>query len=547
MKSPVKHLMAACATFLVPAIGASSAHALGPDEYTPPAENLLQQVQSMTGTQANLIRTSLENLTRQDGGLIGPDDRVRGITMTATGRIVLSISRELAPNASADECRGLLVFSDTIDAQTSLEELTWTAFCPTAIGMPSWEAGSIQATGEVVAVGTRGMTLFYKIERSDYVTHFDHLTLYHEMSGERNVETSYSAGLVFNDRDNRFYTISAVGWAESRTVTARLCRTQATDVLAYHATRFGECTEFEAPVSGQGANLIMDFDGKMYLVSAFSGDGFYPDLSGRTPTGRQSVYAASCVLPPREWTAQDDATVQMRPQDMFEDILRVSEIEYSDFDNTSARDVFTADIGSAEEDDICVHERPSFRHAGGVSLQTNGNMLGLWAGSGVDEDGMFEFAVQPLSVSRPDELNYTVGFDCSVGDLTNEWTTSTLTATLYSLYWEEVGQASISGPGQYACDMGEPTIDVAASARADHVKITTSGDDGFMIDRVSLYSGGDEIAEFLAGDGRGWCLSTDPGDANGPWLAAALTGCETEHVWSLSDLRVQQINSQFQE
>ena len=68
-----------------------------------------------------------------------------------------------------------------------------------------------------------------------------------------------------------------------------------------------------------------------------------------------------------------------------------------------------------------------------------------------------------------------------------------------------------------------------------------------MIDRVSLYSGGNEIAEFRAGDGRGWGLSTDPGDANGPWLAAALTGCESEHVWSLSDLHVQQINSQFQD
>ncbi len=146
MKLPMKHLMVACAAFLVPAMGVSPAHALGPDEYTPPAENLLQQLQAMTGSQANLARTSLENLTTQDGGLIVPDDRVRGITMTATGRVVLSVSRELAPNARADECRGLLVFSDPLNAETSLEELTWTAFCPTAIGMPSWEAGSIQAT-----------------------------------------------------------------------------------------------------------------------------------------------------------------------------------------------------------------------------------------------------------------------------------------------------------------------------------------------------------------------------------------------------------------
>lgn len=49
------------------------------------------------------------------------------------------------------------------------------------------------------------------------------------------------------------------------------------------------------------------------------------------------------------------------------------------------------------------------------------------------------------------------------------------------------------------------------------VQITTSGNDGFWMDRVLLHADNQEIAHWGANEGKGYCLSQDPADGNGSW------------------------------
>lgn len=74
-------------------------------------------------------------------------------------------------------------------------------------------------------------------------------------------------------------------------------------------------------------------------------------------------------------------------------------------------------------------------------------------------------------------------------------------------------------------------------------RIRTTGRDGFMIDQLNLvaqyYQGGTK--ELLLGKkgtgggvdgGRGWCMSTDPGDASGEWTKVT-DDCKETRIWRI--------------
>jgi len=64
---------------------------------------------------------------------------------------------------------------------------------------------------------------------------------------------------------------------------------------------------------------------------------------------------------------------------------------------------------------------------------------------------------------------------------------------------------------------GNTSFSIKTNRNVTHVTVKTNGSDGFYIDELFLYKGGELKKHEGRDNGSGWCLSTDPGDANGAW------------------------------
>ena len=55
------------------------------------------------------------------------------------------------------------------------------------------------------------------------------------------------------------------------------------------------------------------------------------------------------------------------------------------------------------------------------------------------------------------------------------------------------------------------------NGKASWYRLETDGSDGAMLDQIYVYEGGNEVDVEGASNDVGWCLSTDPNDAQGDW------------------------------
>ncbi len=124
-----------------------------------------------------------------------------------------------------------------------------------------------------------------------------------------------------------------------------------------------------------------------------------------------------------------------------------------------------------------------------------------------------------LQEQQQRDKTFTVRIDCKgYGSLTNTNTNDYISVSFVNRDGTKLSNSSTSKVVNN-CDldayyhMTSPMLMNEVVA----VQIITSGSDGFWMDKVMLYGDNQEIAHWGENEGKGYCLSNDPADANGSW------------------------------
>jgi len=161
-----------------------------------------------------------------------------------------------------------------------------------------------------------------------------------------------------------------------------------------------------------------------------------------------------------------------------------------------------------------------------------------------------------LSVSGPAhaETPNKLVIDCNHSDLDNTTTNNTITVIFYS-GGVEIGRDS----GKPSCDaVSDTTYKIVAGTSADEIIVKTNGSDGFFMDELFFYNADNyedstsaNQTNFIGAienlvtpvkgykkswgqeNGGGYCLSTDPTDADRTW-AGKVDYCRKKYVWNTS-------------
>jgi cytolysin (calcineurin-like family phosphatase) len=140
-----------------------------------------------------------------------------------------------------------------------------------------------------------------------------------------------------------------------------------------------------------------------------------------------------------------------------------------------------------------------------------GGWKGKCAGNTCRSSVRFDYA---KSLPQP-TFTWKADFDVCHSDLDNEGTNNTITVEFWSGN-DRVSSKSKRGVSSN-CLSGDESFSISSSKNITHILVKTNGDDGFYIDELRLYK--DDLLKQHHGrdNGGGWCVSTDPGDAQGSW------------------------------
>jgi len=487
-------------------------------EEGPQVPDVLYAVKQMQGRNSIVVDTKVSGFTNKYDANVSNSDHVQGITMTSTGRIVVSVSR----TKSSTGCGGVLMYSSVYRENSDIP-LTWETYCSANNGLEK-HPSSIQAVGEIISVGTHGGSRFYHLPQNGKIQRLAHL----DTSGGRD-----ASGVTYNKKEDRFYSLDGAGSVKPGQRTASICRTNVGVTLLDAGTSFKDCKLISTYISGQGSSLLTQADGQMFVVSTFSSDEFYPDGSSASEGAKSAQYIAKCTSDGAD--ALFKGYSQSTP---YSDVLYVSKINYA---AGTSRLLYKGEIGRTQRVQTCVTDRPAFRFAGGVApFGTKGELMGLWSGRFLTavpkapNSDSFEFAAQNLTPRGVRTEHYSVAIDCDVDGISDEGTKNTITATFYNDRGEVVGvgrEVGVVG-GVFGCGLEDLDIRATTTDRVKKVKISTDGSDGFMIDKIELREAGRIVRTFGSNNDKGWCLSTDPMDGSNNWKEAAGNQCKSEYTWS---------------
>ena len=141
-----------------------------------------------------------------------------------------------------------------------------------------------------------------------------------------------------------------------------------------------------------------------------------------------------------------------------------------------------------------------------------GGWAGKVAGNTCRSSWRFEYKNPPPS--KP-SVEYRVEMDNCHSDLDHTDTGNKITVEFWAGS-QKVTSTSKSGVSSN-CWSADETFTVKTSADITHIIVRTNGNDGFYIDEIRLYKNGSLKQHHGRDNGSGWCLSTDPNDANGGW------------------------------
>ena len=105
-----------------------------------------------------------------------------------------------------------------------------------------------------------------------------------------------------------------------------------------------------------------------------------------------------------------------------------------------------------------------------------------------------------------------VKIDCLVSGADSEETSNKITVTWYNDVGKVIGARYRNGIS--TCHGSNDEWELTYAEEAAYVKISTNGDDGYLMDQIIMYREGKRIRTHGENDSRGWCLSTDNNDHN---------------------------------
>lgn len=121
------------------------------------------------------------------------------------------------------------------------------------------------------------------------------------------------------------------------------------------------------------------------------------------------------------------------------------------------------------------------------------------------------------------EATYRVEIDNCHSDLDNEGTGGRITVAFFSgservkgIYRDNIGENCITSDASFT---------VKTNKNITHITVSTNSGDAFYIDEIRLFRNGSLRQHHGRDNGSGWCLSTDPNDANGSWKSRIANGC----------------------
>ncbi len=117
--------------------------------------------------------------------------------------------------------------------------------------------------------------------------------------------------------------------------------------------------------------------------------------------------------------------------------------------------------------------------------------------------------------SEENSYEYEVKIDACHSDLDNTGTGNRISVEFWS--GETYLYAKYRDGVSDGCYGADASFSYSSTRKVSHVIVKTDGGDAFYIDEISLKIGGDEVKHYGRDNGNGWCLSTDPNDANGSW------------------------------
>ncbi len=191
---------------------------------------------------------------------VGLKDHPNSMTLTQSGRMVFDMSR-----AHTDRDFGGCVIVSEPGSLTDLQRSEWTVDCEQFY---SGYTDAMQAAGEVVMISSSAdntvKTRFFMISEDGRLNEYLHL--------RRNAQAAPFIGLTYDALTKRYYAISATGTTKNYGTngTLTLYRSEAGRALSDRDNKFEEFgTIASAPISQQGAQLIAQEDGRIFLVNAF--------------------------------------------------------------------------------------------------------------------------------------------------------------------------------------------------------------------------------------------------------------------------------------
>ena len=132
-----------------------------------------------------------------------------------------------------------------------------------------------------------------------------------------------------------------------------------------------------------------------------------------------------------------------------------------------------------------------------------------------------------------EEVDYRVMIDNCHSDLDNTETSDTITLRVYDESGRQIHMDWVDGSA--GCGFGtsgETEFTFSTAEIIGWFELETNGEDGYFMDSVKMTANGRTFglggADSWSGrnGGNGWCLSTDPADADGQWANNLANGCQ---------------------
>ena len=125
--------------------------------------------------------------------------------------------------------------------------------------------------------------------------------------------------------------------------------------------------------------------------------------------------------------------------------------------------------------------------------------------------------------------SYSVQLDYQHNSIKHTDTKSNITLSYFNQTGDLLHKETVKGV--YPISKTMKTFRFSSEADIFYISIETNGEDAFFIDKVIIKKDNQIIQEHGTDGGKGWCMSTDPGDSRGIWANFLEDDCQATRIF----------------